>query len=70
MAAWAESSKKLERRSRNLLWSAQALIEAPCFVSQAHQNFVDAGAEIIITNSYACVPFTWVKNSLHNEALS
>ncbi|KAA8681277.1 homocysteine S-methyltransferase family protein [Vibrio gigantis] len=39
------------------LWSAQALIEAPGFVSQAHQNFVDAGAEIIITNSYACVPF-------------
>ena len=39
------------------LWSAQALIEAPDFVSQAHQNFVDAGAEIIITNSYACMPF-------------
>ncbi|CAH6878627.1 Homocysteine S-methyltransferase [Vibrio chagasii] len=39
------------------LWSAQSLIEAPDFVSQAHQNFVDAGAEIIITNSYACVPF-------------
>ncbi|WP_146491098.1 homocysteine S-methyltransferase family protein [Vibrio sp. T20] len=39
------------------LWSAQALMEAPDFVSQAHQNFVDAGAEIIITNSYACVPF-------------
>ena len=39
------------------LWSAQALIEAPDFVSQAHQNFIDAGAEIIITNSYACVPF-------------
>ncbi|PQJ64562.1 homocysteine S-methyltransferase [Vibrio chagasii] len=39
------------------LWSAQALIEAPDFVSQAHQNFVDSGAEIIITNSYACVPF-------------
>ncbi|CAH7219631.1 Homocysteine methyltransferase [Vibrio chagasii] len=39
------------------LWSARALIEAPDFVSQAHQNFVDAGAEIIITNSYACVPF-------------
>ncbi|MGR5354694.1 homocysteine S-methyltransferase family protein [Vibrio chagasii] len=39
------------------LWSAQALIEAPDFVSQAHQNFVNTGAEIIITNSYACVPF-------------
>ncbi|MEO9274976.1 homocysteine S-methyltransferase family protein [Marinomonas sp. 5E14-1] len=39
------------------LWSAQALIEAPDFVAQAHQNFIDAGAEIITVNSYACVPF-------------
>lgn len=39
------------------LWSAQALIEAPHYVTQAHQGFIDAGAEIIIANSYACVPF-------------
>jgi S-methylmethionine-dependent homocysteine/selenocysteine methylase len=39
------------------LWSAQALIESPKHVRQAHENFVAAGAEIIITNSYACVPF-------------
>ncbi|MGY3572307.1 homocysteine S-methyltransferase family protein [Vibrio paucivorans] len=39
------------------LWSAQALIESPHFVTQAHQHFVDAGAQIIIANSYACVPF-------------
>lgn len=39
------------------LWSAQALISAPEFVAQAHQNFIDAGAEIITVNSYACVPY-------------
>ena len=39
------------------LWSAQALIEAPHYVAQAHQNFIQAGAEIITVNSYACVPF-------------
>jgi S-methylmethionine-dependent homocysteine/selenocysteine methylase len=38
-------------------WSAQALIEAPHFVEQAHQQFIDSGADIITTNSYACVPF-------------
>ncbi len=37
-------------------WSALALLEAPEFVTKAHQNFVDAGAEIIITNTYAVVP--------------
>ncbi|MCB5160487.1 homocysteine S-methyltransferase family protein [Marinomonas algarum] len=39
------------------LWSAQALIEAPEFVTQAHLNFIESGAEIITVNSYACVPF-------------
>jgi len=38
-------------------WSAQALIEDPSWVVRAHQNFIDAGAQIITVNSYACVPF-------------
>lgn len=38
-------------------WSALALMEAPEFVRQAHQQFIDAGANIITTNSYALVPF-------------
>ncbi|WP_114784007.1 homocysteine S-methyltransferase family protein [Vibrio tetraodonis] len=39
------------------LWSAQALIESPKHVKQAHHGFIDAGAQIITVNSYACVPF-------------
>ncbi|SHF14377.1 homocysteine S-methyltransferase family protein [Vibrio gazogenes] len=39
------------------LWSAQALIESPKHVKQAHQGFIEAGAQIITVNSYACVPF-------------
>ena len=38
-------------------WSAQALIEAPESVSQVHQRFIEAGANIITTNTYAIVPF-------------
>ena len=38
------------------LWSARALIEAPNYVRTAHQNFIDAGAEFIITSTYSCVP--------------
>lgn len=38
-------------------WSALALTEGPEWVVQAHRNFIDAGAEVIITNSYAIVPF-------------
>ncbi len=38
-------------------WSALALMESPEHVTQAHLNFIDAGADIITTNSYALVPF-------------
>jgi len=38
-------------------WSALALIEAPEYVSRVHQSYVDAGADVITTNTYAVVPF-------------
>ena len=38
-------------------WSALALIEAPEFVARVHQSYVDAGADVITTNTYAVVPF-------------
>ena len=38
-------------------WSALALIESPDMVVQAHANFIEAGAEVIITNNYAVVPY-------------
>lgn len=38
-------------------WSALALMEAPHTVSLVHQAYIDAGALVITTNSYALVPF-------------
>lgn len=38
-------------------WSALALWEAPEMVAEAHRRFIDAGAEVIITNTYALVPY-------------
>lgn len=38
-------------------WSAIALMETPNIVRQVHEEFIEAGAEIITTNSYALVPF-------------
>jgi len=38
-------------------WSALALTEGPQRVVQAHRNFIEAGAQVITTNSYAIVPF-------------
>lgn len=38
-------------------WSALALMEAPEYVTQVHRRYIDAGADVITTNSYAVVPF-------------
>ncbi len=38
-------------------WSALALMETPDIVRQVHADFIDAGADVITTNSYALVPF-------------
>ena len=38
-------------------WSALALMEGPEFVRAAHDAFLQAGADIVTTNSYAVVPF-------------
>ena len=38
------------------LWSARALLEAPESVVEVHRDYIAAGAEIIITNSYSTIP--------------
>jgi len=38
-------------------WSAAALLDDPESVATAHRNFVQAGAELIIANTYGVVPF-------------
>ena len=38
------------------LWSAYALRDAPEMVVDLHREFIDAGARIITTNTYATVP--------------
>ncbi|AIC31837.1 homocysteine S-methyltransferase protein (plasmid) [Rhizobium etli bv. mimosae str. IE4771] len=38
-------------------WSALALINSPDIVREVHKEFIEAGSEIITTNSYALVPF-------------
>jgi S-methylmethionine-dependent homocysteine/selenocysteine methylase len=54
------TGRELARRGapfRQPEWSALALMEAPQFVSAVHRAYVDAGADVITTNSYALVPF-------------
>ena len=34
------------------IWSARALIDAPAVVREVHSDFIEAGADIIETNSF------------------
>lgn len=38
-------------------WSALALMESPEHVTEAHHQFLDAGADVLITNNYAVAPY-------------
>ena len=52
--------RELERRGapfKQPQWSAVALAESPEIVKSVHKAFIDSGAQIITTNSYALVPF-------------
>jgi S-methylmethionine-dependent homocysteine/selenocysteine methylase len=49
--------KRIGAPFRQPEWSALALIEAPEYVTRVHQSYVDAGADVITTNTYAVVPF-------------
>ncbi len=41
---------------RKSIWSGFALIEAPDTVVDVHRAYIDAGADVIITNNYGIVP--------------
>ncbi|MGV1908005.1 homocysteine S-methyltransferase family protein [Agrobacterium cavarae] len=53
-------SRELQRLGAELKqpeWSALALINAPDIVRQVHAEFIEAGADVVTSNSYALVPF-------------
>lgn len=38
------------------LWSTKVMMEKPAIVKAVHQEYINAGARIITTNSYTCTP--------------
>jgi S-methylmethionine-dependent homocysteine/selenocysteine methylase len=41
--------------AQGALWSAKALFDAPESVQAVHEDYIRAGADVITTNSYACI---------------
>lgn len=51
------------------LWSAQALLDAPELVADVHNDYIAAGARVIITNSYSAIPSYLAKTDLEDRYL-
>ena len=49
------------------LWSAKALIDKPESVRAVHQDYMDAGAQVIITNSYSTIPSYLAKENMQSR---
>ncbi|MGY5583256.1 homocysteine S-methyltransferase family protein [Vibrio cincinnatiensis] len=65
--------RELERRKapfRQPEWSALALMEAPEIVEEVHQAFIESGAQLITSNSYALVPFHIGEKRFSSEGLA
>lgn len=66
-------SRELQRLGAELKqpeWSALALINAPDIVRQVHAEFIEAGADVVTTNSYALVPFHIGEERFRKEGAS
>jgi S-methylmethionine-dependent homocysteine/selenocysteine methylase len=50
---------------QGVLWSAKALFDAPEAVQAVHEDYIRAGADVITTNSYACI-----RNNFEPEGLA
>ena len=49
------------------IWAANGLLTAPDVVRQAHLDFIDAGADIIITNTYGLIRAALAKEGLEDR---
>lgn len=62
---------ELERRGVDTstpIWSAMALIDTPKIVEQVHRDYLDAGAEVIITNTFRTHRLNLEKVGMGDEA--
>ncbi len=50
---------------QGVLWSAKALFDCPEAVMAVHEDYIRAGADVITTNSYACI-----RNNFEPEGLA
>ena len=51
------------------LWSAKALVEQPEIIRSVHDDYINAGARVIITNTYSTIPSYLDKSGMGDSYL-
>ena len=51
------------------LWSAKCLVQYPEEVVKIHKEYIEAGADIIETNSYSTIPLYLSKENMEDRAV-
>ena len=62
----AELEKKGAKMDQNL-WCGKCSVDSPEFLKEVHENYIDAGADVITTNTYATTPISLRKHGYEDS---
>ena len=62
----AELEKKGAKMDKNL-WCGKCSVDSPGFLKEVHENYIDAGADVITTNTYATTPISLRKHGYEDS---
>ena len=62
----AELEKKGAKMDKNL-WCGKCSVDSPEYLKEVHENYIDAGADVITTNTYATTPISLRKHGYEDS---
>lgn len=65
-AMGSELEKKGAQMDKNL-WCGTCSVEFPELVKEVHQDYIEAGSDVITTNTYACTPISMKNYGMENS---
>ena len=65
-AMGSELEKKGAQMDKNL-WCGTCSVEFPELVKEVHEDYIEAGADVITTNTYACTPISMRNYGMENS---
>ena len=67
-AVWPRSYRKIQKKVAGT-WSAQFLLKESHLISEIYDEYIEAGSDIITTNTYSTIPSYFSKDGLEMKWL-